>query len=166
MNLAGIFLARVFGLPRDTAYRLSSLLLFAVMLPFFFAFVRARFGTMEAIVSTLLVVYFPVVVDQSVEPMPEQGAATAFVAGLYFFVRHVDEGRSRHLIAATVCFALMLLSSPRSYCSCSFRRDSCCVVAGARVSFSASVTCWQACPVSCPSRCGSLTLQRSTVRPS
>lgn len=109
VNLATIVLGGASGRLPAHAHRLPSLLLLAAMLPFFFAFVRARFGTVEAILASLSMCWFPVVVQQAVEPMPEQGAATAFVAGLYFFDRHVAGGRLRHLVAAAAAFALMLL---------------------------------------------------------
>lgn len=109
VNLAAVVLGGASGRLPEHAHRLPALLSFAVMLPFFFAFVRARFGTAEALLASLLVCWFPVTVQQSAEPMPEQAAATAFMVGLYFFERHVAGGRTRHLVAAAVAFALMLL---------------------------------------------------------
>lgn len=109
VNLAGVVLEKTLELPLETTYRLPSLVLFPVMLWFLFAFVRARFGTAEAIACILLISYLPVVVYQSVEVMPEQGVLTAFVAGLWFFDRYLDAGRAGHLAASAACFCLMLL---------------------------------------------------------
>lgn len=109
VNLAGVLLEKSLGLERETAYRLPSLLLFAAMLALLYAFVRARFGALEALATTLLVSLLPLAVYQSMEVMPEQGVATAFLAGLWFFDRHLDEGRTRPLAASVLCFSVMLL---------------------------------------------------------
>jgi hypothetical protein len=114
MNLAGVFLERVLGLPLETAYRTPSLLCFALMLPFLFAFVRARFGVVEAVATTLLACILPLVVEQSVEVMPEQGVVTAFLAGTFYFDRHLERHRQRDLVAAAVAYGLMLLTKPTS----------------------------------------------------
>jgi len=46
--------------------------------------------------------------------MPEQGLVTAFLAGAYFFDRHLEGGRSLLLVAAAACFGLMLLTKSTS----------------------------------------------------
>lgn len=109
VNLAGVVLERTLGLERETAYRLPSLLLFGVMLALLYAFVRARFGSLEALASVLLVSLFPLAVYQSMEVMPEQGVATAFLAGLWFFDRHLERERMPPLVASALCFSAMLL---------------------------------------------------------
>jgi 4-amino-4-deoxy-L-arabinose transferase-like glycosyltransferase len=114
MNLTAVALRRAFGLELETAYRLPSLLAFVAMLPLVFAFVRGRFGTVEALAATLLVSSFPLVVEQSVEVMPEQCVVTAFLAGAWALDRHLAGGRLRHLVAAAACFGLMLLTKPTS----------------------------------------------------
>jgi hypothetical protein len=114
MNLAGVFLERVAGVSLEVAYRTPSLLGFALMLPFLFALVRARYGVLEASAATLLVGTLPLVVEQSVEVMPEQGVVTAFLAGTYFFDRHLAKGSSRDLALSAVAYGLMLLTKPTS----------------------------------------------------
>jgi hypothetical protein len=114
MNLAGVALQRLTGLPHEAAYRLPSLACFAAMLALLYAFVRARFGTVEAISAALLVCWFPITIEHSIEVMPEQGVVTAFLAGLWLFERHLDGGRLRTLVASAACFALMLLTKPTS----------------------------------------------------
>ncbi len=109
VNLAGVGFQRAFGLPPGTAYRLPSLVAFALMALLLFELVQRRFGAEEAVVAVLLASSFPTVVKHSVQVMPEQGATTAFLAGLYLFDRHLDRGRLRWLAAATACFAAMLL---------------------------------------------------------
>jgi hypothetical protein len=109
-----VFLERVLGLSIEVAYRTPSLVCFALMLPFLFAFVRARFGVIEAVATTLLACVLPLVVEQSVEVMPEQGVVTAFLAATYFFDRHLEKHRTRDLVAAAVGYGLMLLTKPTS----------------------------------------------------
>jgi len=114
MNLAGVFLERVAGLSIETAYRTPSLVCFALMLPFLFAFVRARFGVIEAVAAVLVACVLPLVVEQSVEVMPEQGVVTAFLAATFYFDRHLEKHRPRDLVAAAVGYGLMLLTKPTS----------------------------------------------------
>jgi len=117
VNLVGVAFEKAFDLAWEPAYRLPSLLAFALMLGYLFAFVRRRFGTPEALAACALASWYPLSVYASVEVMPEQGVAAAFAAGLFHFDRYLDRsgaapvapGARRELVLATLAFALMLL---------------------------------------------------------
>jgi hypothetical protein len=109
VNLIGVAFEKGLGLAWEPAYRLPSLLLYAVMLGYLYAFARRRFGSAEALAACFVASYLPLSVYASLEVMPEQGVAAAFVAGLYYFDRHLDRGERRPLVLAAIACALMLL---------------------------------------------------------
>ena len=103
--------------------RLETVLFFAVSLPFFYLLVRRIFDARTTLWSLVFYSFAPLNIFASREFMPDVPSLSLSIAGLYFFLRWLEENKWRCLLGAsvTICLALLikapsaLISAPLLY---------------------------------------------------
>ena len=104
--------------------RLQGVLFFVAALPFFFLLVRRVFGEIAAIWATFFYAFAPLSIVASRAFMPDIPSLSLAIAGMYFFLRWVEEERFRWLISSAVLVSLALLIVHRSFAPSQVRSTS------------------------------------------
>jgi 4-amino-4-deoxy-L-arabinose transferase-like glycosyltransferase len=89
--------------------RIQGVILFIAALPFFFGFVRRIFGNVAAVWATFFYAFAPLSVVASRAFIPDVPSLSAGIAGMYFFLRWVDERKFKFVLAAAALVSLALL---------------------------------------------------------
>lgn len=89
--------------------RIQGVVLFVAALPFFFGFVRRIFGNVTAVWATFFYAFAPLSVVASRAFIPDVPSLSVGIAGMYFFLRWVEERKFRFVLAAAVLVSLALL---------------------------------------------------------
>ena len=93
----------------DWIGRAESVLFFALSLPFFYLFVRRLFGSATAAWALLFYSFAPLEIMASRAFMPDAASLSFLLAGLYFFLRWVEERKWRDLLGAAFTISLAIL---------------------------------------------------------
>ncbi|MEY2482279.1 MAG: hypothetical protein QOK24_807 [Verrucomicrobiota bacterium] len=89
--------------------RIQGVLLFVAALPFFFLLVRRIFGEVVAVWATFFYAFAPLSIVASRAFMPDVPSLSLAIAGMYFFLRWVEEENRRALIGSALLISLALL---------------------------------------------------------
>jgi hypothetical protein len=89
--------------------RIQGVLFFGAALPFFFGLVRRIFGEAAAIWATSFYAFAPLSIAASRAFMPDMPSLSLAIAGMYFFLRWVEEERFGWLILSGGLVSLSLL---------------------------------------------------------
>ncbi|MEY2561990.1 MAG: hypothetical protein QOH88_183 [Verrucomicrobiota bacterium] len=89
--------------------RIQGVLLFVAALPFFFLLVRRIFGEVVATWATFFYAFAPLSVVASRAFMPDVPSLSLAIAGIYFFLRWLEEENRRALIGSALLISLALL---------------------------------------------------------
>jgi hypothetical protein len=89
--------------------RLETVLFFAGSLPFFYFLVRGIFGETVALWSLVFYGFAPLNIAASRAFMPDVPSLSLSLAGLYFFLRWLEDNEWRSLVGASVAISLALL---------------------------------------------------------
>src|SRR6266478_8502836 len=89
--------------------RLQAVIFFAASLPFFFLLVREIFGDTTAIWATFFYSFAPLNVFAGRSFMPDVPSLSLALIGLYFFLRWIDDQRSRSFCTAAALISLSIL---------------------------------------------------------
>lgn len=89
--------------------RVQAVILFAASLPFFFLLVREIFGEVAAVWATFFHGLAPLDIVAGRAFMPDVPSLSLALAGLYFFVRWIDNDKARSFLAAAVLISLSIL---------------------------------------------------------
>ncbi|MEY2560604.1 MAG: hypothetical protein QOG51_1019 [Verrucomicrobiota bacterium] len=89
--------------------RIQGVLLFVAALPFFFLLVRRIFGEVVAVWATFFYAFAPLSIVASRAFMPDVPSLSLAIAGMYFFLRWVEEENRRALIGSAFLISLALL---------------------------------------------------------
>jgi 4-amino-4-deoxy-L-arabinose transferase-like glycosyltransferase len=93
----------------DWIGRAGTVLVFAFSLPFFYLLVRRTFGQTAAFWSLLFYSFAPLNIIAARSFMPDSPSLGLSLAGLYFFLRALEEDEWKYWIAASMFTALALL---------------------------------------------------------
>jgi 4-amino-4-deoxy-L-arabinose transferase-like glycosyltransferase len=115
---------------REWIGRIQGVLFFVAALPFFFLLLRRIFGETAAVWATFFYAFAPLSIVASRAFMPDIPSLSLAMAGIYFFLRWIQEDRFRWLLSSAVLVSLALLiklptaliGAPLFYLA--FRRDS------------------------------------------
>src|SRR5881398_1543164 len=94
--------------------RLQAVIFFAASLPFFFLLVREIFGDTAAIWATFFYSFAPGNVFAGRSFMPDVPSLSLALIGLYFFLRWINDGKSRAFFLAAITISLSILTKPTS----------------------------------------------------
>jgi hypothetical protein len=89
--------------------RIQGVLLFVAALPFFFGLVRRIFREEVAAWATFFYAFAPLSIVASRAFMPDIPSLSLAIAGIYFFLRWIEEDRFGWLVASAVLVSLALL---------------------------------------------------------
>ena len=89
--------------------RLEGVLFFVGALPFFFGLVRRIFGERVAVWATFFYAFAPLSIVASRAFMPDVPSLSLAIAGIYFFLRWIEEKKFRWLVTSAVLVSLALL---------------------------------------------------------
>jgi 4-amino-4-deoxy-L-arabinose transferase-like glycosyltransferase len=89
--------------------RIQGVLFFVATLPFFFLLVRRIFGGVIAIWATFFYAFAPLSIVASRVFMPDVPSLSLAIAGIYFFLRWLDEDRFRWLASSSILISFALL---------------------------------------------------------
>ena len=89
--------------------RIQGVLFFAASLPFFFLLVRRIFGAVAAGWATFFYAFAPLSIVASRAFMPDVPSLSLAIAGIYFFLRWLDENDRPCLVLAALLVSLSLL---------------------------------------------------------
>jgi 4-amino-4-deoxy-L-arabinose transferase-like glycosyltransferase len=89
--------------------RIEGVLFFVAALPFFFGLVRRVFGEPVGLWATFFYAFAPLSIVTSRAFMPDVPSLSLAIAGLYFFVRWIEEEKLRWLVTSAVLVSLALL---------------------------------------------------------
>jgi 4-amino-4-deoxy-L-arabinose transferase-like glycosyltransferase len=89
--------------------RIQGVLFFVAALPFFFLLIRRIFGESTAIWGTFFYAFAPLSIAASRAFMPDVPSLSLAIAGMYFFLRWIEEDRFGWLVFSAVLVSLALL---------------------------------------------------------
>jgi 4-amino-4-deoxy-L-arabinose transferase-like glycosyltransferase len=89
--------------------RLQGVLLFIAALPFFFLLVRKVFGEVTAVWATFFYAFAPLSIVASRAFMPDIPSLSLAIAGMYFFLRWLEENEFKWLVLSSILISLALL---------------------------------------------------------
>jgi predicted membrane-bound mannosyltransferase len=89
--------------------RIQGVLFFVAALPFFFLLVRRIFGETAAVWATFFYAFAPLSIVASRAFMPDIPSLSLAIAGIYFFVRWLEEERFKWLLTSALLISLALL---------------------------------------------------------
>src|ERR1700750_1284348 len=89
--------------------RMEGVLFFLAALPFFFGLVRRIFGEVTALWATFFYAFAPLSIAASRAFMPDVPSLSLAIAGIYFFLRWIEEEKLSALIWSAVLVSLALL---------------------------------------------------------
>jgi 4-amino-4-deoxy-L-arabinose transferase-like glycosyltransferase len=108
LPFAVALLYKIFGV-HEWIGRSETVLFFAASLPFFYSLVRRICGQATALWALFFYCFTPLNIIASRDFMPDVPALSLSIAGLYFFLRWIEEQKWRQWILASVCLALSFL---------------------------------------------------------
>ncbi|HSV64080.1 MAG TPA: glycosyltransferase family 39 protein, partial [Chthoniobacterales bacterium] len=89
--------------------RIQGVLFFVAALPFFFGLVRRIFGEVVALWASFFYAFAPLSIVASRAFMPDVPSLSLALAGIYFFLRWIEEEKFRWLVTSAVLVSLALL---------------------------------------------------------
>ncbi|MFZ1220900.1 MAG: glycosyltransferase family 39 protein [Chthoniobacterales bacterium] len=89
--------------------RIQGVLFFVAALPFFFLLIRRMFGESTALWGTFFYAFAPLSIAASRAFMPDVPSLSLAIAGMYFFLRWIEENRFGWLVFSAVLVSLALL---------------------------------------------------------
>lgn len=89
--------------------RIQGVLFFGAALPFFFLLVRRIFGEIAAVWATFFYAFAPLSIVASRAFMPDIPSLSLAIAGMYFFLRWLEENEFKWLLTSALLISLALL---------------------------------------------------------
>ena len=89
--------------------RIQGVLFFVAALPFFFGLVRRIFGEVVALWASFFYAFAPLSIVASRAFMPDVPSLSLAIAGIYFFLRWIEEEKFRWLVTSAVLVSVALL---------------------------------------------------------